>query len=91
MAFFIIIDDSELAILKAQNYLGIIKIKLKALNFDHPLMLKKHWLLFKKNVCRLKNVFERAGCKRLEKEKFINAVVDDVILILSLAFSGLNK
>jgi len=54
-------------------------------------MHKKHWLLFKKNVRRLKNVFERAGCEKLEKENFINAVVDNATLILSLAFSGLNK
>ena len=91
MALFIIINNSKLSILKARNYLGIAKIKLGALNFDHPLVRKKHRLPSKKNVRRLRNVFERAGCERLEKENFINAVVDDAALISSLAFSGLNK
>ncbi|XTI84252.1 hypothetical protein V2W45_1465362 [Cenococcum geophilum] len=73
MALPITIDNSKLAILRARNYLGIAKIKLGALNFDHPLIRKKHRLLSKKNVRRLRNVFKRVGYKRLEKEKFINA------------------
>jgi len=91
MALSTTIDDFKLAILKAQNYLSIMKIKLKALNFNHPLIYKKHQLPFKKNVCRLKNVFKRAGCKRLKKEIFINAVVDNATFISSLAFLGFNK
>jgi hypothetical protein len=91
MALFITINDSKLSIFKARNYLGIVKIKLRAFNFDHPLMRKKHQLLFKKNIHCLRNVFERAGCERLEKENFINTVVDNMALILSLAFLGLNK
>ena len=54
-------------------------------------MCKKYQLLFKKNVCCLKNVFKRAGCERLKKENFINAVIDNATLILLLAFLGLNK
>ena len=84
-------DDSELSILKARNYLGIAKIKLGVLNFDHPFIYKKHQLLFKKNVRCLRNVFKKAGYKRLEKENFINTVVDNAALILLLAFLGLNK
>ena len=91
MAFPIITDNSELAILKVWNYLGIAKIKLRVLNFNYPLMRKKYRLLSKKNVCRLKNIFKRVGYKRLEKENFINAVVDNTTLILLLAFLGLNK
>ena len=91
MAFPTIIDDFKLAILKTQNYLGIAKIKLRAFNFNHPLMRKKHQLLSKKNVCCLKNVFKRTGCERLKKENFINAIIDNTALILSLAFLGLNK
>ena len=91
MALFIIINNSKLSILKVQNYLGIVKIKLRVLNFNHPLIYKKHQLLFKKNVCCLKNIFKKVGCKRLEKENFINAVIDNIVFILSLAFSGLNK
>jgi hypothetical protein len=68
-----------------------VKIKLRAFNFNHPLIHKKHQLPSKKNICCLKNVFKRAGCKRLKKENFINAVVDNTALISSLAFSGLNK
>jgi len=86
-----IIDNSELAILKARNYLGIAKIKLGVLNFNYPLMRKKHRLLSKKNIHCLKNIFKRVGCKRLEKENFINTVIDNITLILSLAFLGLNK
>jgi hypothetical protein len=67
------------------------KIKLRALNFDHPLIHKKHWLLSKKNVCRLKNIFKKAGYKKLKKKFFINTIVDDTALILLLAFLGLNK
>jgi hypothetical protein len=91
MALFTTIDDSKLSIFKARNYLSIVKIKLKALNFNYPLIYKKHRLLSKKNIRRLKNVFKRAGCERLKKEIFINAVVDNVALISSLAFLGLNK
>ena len=54
-------------------------------------MHKKYRLPSKKNVYRLKNIFKRVGCKRLEKENFINAVVDDATLISLLAFLGLNK
>jgi hypothetical protein len=54
-------------------------------------MHKKHQLLSKKNIRRLRNVFKRAGCKRLEKENFINAVIDNIALISLLAFLGLNK
>jgi hypothetical protein len=91
MALFTTVDDSKLSILKVWNYLGIVKIKLRALNFNHPFVCKKHQLLFKKNICRLKNVFKRAGYERLKKENFINAVIDNAALISSLAFSGLNK
>jgi len=85
------IDDSKLAILRAWNYLGIAKIKLRALNFNYPLVYKKHQLLSKNNVYCLKNVFKRVGYKRLEKENFINAVVDNTTFILLLAFLSLNK
>jgi hypothetical protein len=54
-------------------------------------MYKKYRLPSKKNVRYLRNVFKRVGCKRLEKENFINAIVDDIALILLLAFLGLNK
>ena len=84
-------NDFKLAILKARNYLGIAKIKLKAFNFNHPLMRKKHQLLFKKNIHCFKNVFKRTSYKRLKKKIFINAVVDNIALILLLAFLGLNK
>jgi len=67
------------------------KIKLRALNFDYPLICKKYQLLSKNNVCRLRNVFKKVGYKRLKKENFINAVIDNITLILSLAFLGLNK
>ena len=91
MALFITINDSKLFILKARNYLSIAKIKLRVFNFNYPLIYKKHRLLFKKNVRCLKNVFKKAGCKRLKKENFINAVVDNTAFILLLAFLGLNK
>ena len=84
-------DNLELSILKAWNYLGIAKIKLRALNFNHPLIRKKYRLLSKKNVRRLRNIFKRVGYKRLEKEIFINAIIDNIALILLLAFLGLNK
>jgi hypothetical protein len=54
-------------------------------------MRKKYWLLSKKNVRRLRNVFKRVGYKRLEKENFINTIIDNAALILLLAFLGLNK
>ena len=54
-------------------------------------MRKKYRLLSKKNVRRLRNVFKRVGCKRLEKENFINAIIDNAALILLLAFLGFNK
>jgi hypothetical protein len=85
------INNSKLSILKTQNYLGIAKIKLRALNFNHPLIYKKHQLLSKKNIRRLRNIFKRVGCERLEKENFINTVVDNAALISSLDFLGLNK
>jgi hypothetical protein len=68
-----------------------VKIKLRVLNFDYPLIYKKYQLLSKKNVRCLRNVFKRVGYKRLEKENFINAVIDNIALILLLAFLGLNK
>ncbi|OCK88850.1 uncharacterized protein K441DRAFT_586748, partial [Cenococcum geophilum 1.58] len=76
---------------KARNYLDIAKIKLRALNFNYPLIRKKHRLLSKKNVRRLKNVFKRVGYKRLEKDIFINTIIDNMALISLLAFLGLNK
>ena len=77
--------------LKARNYLGIVKIKLGALNFDYPFIRKKYQLLSKKNIRRLRNVFKRVGYKRLEKENFINTIIDNTALILLLAFLGLSK
>jgi len=68
-----------------------VKIKLSALNFDYPLIYKKYQLLSKNNVRRFKNIFKRVGYKRLKKEIFINAVVDNITFILLLAFLGLNK
>ena len=91
MALPTIINNSKLAILKARNYLNIVKIKLGAFNFTYPLIDKKYWLLFKKNVRRLKNIFKRVGCKRLKKEFFINTVINNIIFISLLAFLGLNK
>jgi hypothetical protein len=91
MALPTIVDDSKLSIFKVENYLGIAKIKLRALNFDYPLIYKKHQLLSKKNIHCLRNVFKKAGYKRLKKENFINAVVDNITFISSLAFLGLNK
>ena len=91
MALSITVDNSKLSILKARNYLGIAKIKLRALNFNHPLMRKKHQLLFKKNICCLKNIFKKASYKKLKKEIFINAIIDNIALILLLAFLSLTK
>ena len=54
-------------------------------------MYKKHQLLSKNNVRRLRNIFKKVDYKRLEKENFINAIIDNTIFISSLAFSGLNK
>jgi hypothetical protein len=68
-----------------------VKIKFRAFNFNHSLIYKKHQLLFKKNIRRLKNIFKKAGCERLKKENFINTVIDNIALISSLAFLGFNK
>jgi len=85
------IDNFKLAIFRARNYLSIVKIKLRALNFDYPFIYKKYQLLSKKNICCFRNVFKKISCKRLEKENFINAVVDNTTFILLLAFLNLNK
>jgi len=39
----------------------------------------------------LKIYLKKIDYKRLEKENFINAIIDNITLILLLAFLGLNK
>ena len=85
------VDDYTLSVEKAKCYRGIAKVKLEALNFDHPLTRKKHRKVSQKNVNRLGKIFSQGGCFRLQQENFVNAVIDDAALETSLSSIGLTE
>ncbi|KAF2650673.1 hypothetical protein K491DRAFT_666825 [Lophiostoma macrostomum CBS 122681] len=84
-------DDEELSKIKATCFRGIARIQLTALNFDHPLVQRKHRSVSQKNVRRLRGIFEKVGCLRLQEENFINAIVDDASLDDALTLSGVSR
>jgi hypothetical protein len=51
--------SKDFAVIKAQYFKGVVKVDLKALNFEHPLAYKYYCGLSKKKVIILKNVFKR--------------------------------
>lgn len=81
-------SDAELAIIKGRHYRGIAKVNLQALKFDYPLVREKHRKLSIPNVERLKGIFRRNGCLRLQEKNFINAIIDDSTLQDSLSLIG---
>ncbi|OCK87166.1 uncharacterized protein K441DRAFT_595380, partial [Cenococcum geophilum 1.58] len=76
---------------KAQCFRGVVKINLKALNFEHSLARKYYCRPFKKKVIVLKNVFKKTSYNRLTKEHFIKAIVDNNVLTDALRVFSINK
>ncbi|CAI6337035.1 unnamed protein product [Periconia digitata] len=68
--------DEKLAKIQANYYCGLARVHLRSLDFSHNLTQQKHREISKKNVDRLRNIFSRNGCLRLQEENFINATVD---------------
>lgn len=70
-------SQEELAALKADSYRGIARIPLDCLNFDNNTTRKKHRALSPRNVSRIRGIFTRVGCHRLDAANFINGVVTE--------------
>jgi hypothetical protein len=79
--------DLDLAEVKSRCYLGIARVPLTSLNFQHALVQNKHRAISPSNVWRLEKIFERNGCWRLQEENVINAVVQDDDLAMALSQS----
>jgi hypothetical protein len=84
-------DDGELSTIKARCFRGVVRLKLEALNFDHPLVKRKHRKISKKNTRRLERIFGQVGCLRTQEENYINAIVDDASLDDALALSETSR
>jgi len=83
--------DKDFIAIKAQCFRGVIKVDLKALNFEHPLARKYYRGPSKKKVIVLKKVFKRTSCDRLTKEHFIKAIVDNNALVDALRVFSINE
>ncbi|PVH95424.1 hypothetical protein DM02DRAFT_690214, partial [Periconia macrospinosa] len=68
--------DEKLAEIQATYYRGLARVHLSSLDFSHSLAQEKHREISKKNVERLRKIFLKNGCLRLQEENFINAAVD---------------
>ncbi len=68
---------------------GVARINLSALNFDHSLR-HNHRELSDKVVERLRKIFTTEGCLRLDDENHISAVVDSGVLATALSVAGLG-
>jgi hypothetical protein len=83
--------DDNLAQARHEGYLGIARVNLDALNFQHTLAREKHREVSAPNVLRLEKIFERNGCLRLQEENVIDAIVDQDNLSSALADVGLSN
>ena len=83
--------DKDFAAIKAQYFRGVVKVNLKALNFEYPLARKYYRRPSKKKIIVLKNIFKRTSYNRLTKEYFIKAIIDNNILADTLRVSSINK
>ena len=83
--------DKELAAIAARCCLGVAKVSLNSLNFNHPLVEKEHRKECPKNVQRLIDIFRRTECFRLQKKNFINAIIDERALEEAQSQAGLTR
>ena len=81
----------DFAAIKVQCFRGVVKVNLKALNFEHLLACKYYCRPSKKKVTVLKNVFKKTSCDRLTEEHFIKAIIDNNILADALRVSSTDK
>ena len=84
------LGEEEFVAIKERSFLGIARIPLDALDFNHELQ-KVHRVLSDRAVARLENIFEKEGCLRLQDENHISAVVDEDELVWALAVTGLER
>ncbi|PVH90216.1 hypothetical protein DM02DRAFT_621125 [Periconia macrospinosa] len=84
-------DDEEFSKLQATHYRGLVRVRLNALSFGHILVQQQHRQLCPNNVGQIQKIFEKPGCLRLQKEHFINAIIDDRSLDDAVAVSRVSR
>ena len=84
------ISDPEYTAVKDRCFVGVARVQLRSLNFDHPLA-EPHRDLSKKAVNRLKRIFTIEGCLREQSENYVNAVVDRQHLRSALREANLRE
>lgn len=57
-------------------FLGVARLPIDSLNFEHEVFKKQHRPVSEKVVERLRSIFWREGCLRSESKNWIDALVD---------------
>ena len=77
--------EREVSEQKISNYKGTAFVHLSALTFPNPVRP-----IDQGHVARLKRVFDKEGCRRLELEHHIPAIIDDASLQVAMHFSDMS-
>lgn len=72
-------------------FLGVARLPLTTLNFEHELFKRQHRPVSEKIVDRLRAIFRREGCLRSQSQNWIDALVDPRRLRSALARNGLTQ
>ena len=82
--------DLEDGAIKDKSFLGIARVELSSLSFDHTLNVC-HRETSPKAIKRLKQIFKTQGCRRYQDENFLNGIVSHEALDHALAEVGLTQ
>lgn len=83
------IADVEYGAIKDKHYLGVARVDLSSLSFDHPLN-HCHRETSQKAIDRLRKIYRVQGCLRYQDEHFLNGIICRDALDESLAEGGLG-
>ena len=83
-------EYDRLSDLRHKYYRGIARINLALLTFEGT-YAKEHRGLCDKNVRRLVKIFDLEGCRRLDEDNFISALIEPETLQRSLTKAGISE
>lgn len=84
------LQDADYVAEKEHNFLGIARIDISSLTFEHEYS-SDHRVLSVKAVRRLQNTFRIEGCLRLPEENHISAIVDRAAFLHAVSTTGLGS
>ncbi|PVH95990.1 hypothetical protein DM02DRAFT_536228, partial [Periconia macrospinosa] len=82
-------DSILLANNRSARFLGLARLKLNKLNFEQSVKTG-HREVSEKTINKLINVFKFEGCRRYDEENYVDALIDQNILLQILSTAGLD-